>query len=463
MLGRIIASQQKPMAEITDRHFLRPRQLLSAPSVDFADAINLVIYAAHPLRSNLTGRSLVAGYVGYDEQGSLGKIKTFAAGTDLLRRYANQIDRLTFPVAPSTYELLLDQMWHSGELVLPYFFHEHHLVVDRRRRSALFQREYNDLQSIISRNNAQLQASGQRLETTLFLGTEMTNKALKNYLYDRGVLSWWEDETNLSSHACLERVSLHDALQRSVVPRPIEDAIALRSLPPAFSARWTKQATTSAVGASQAPVFEAEPGQTEGLTLFTLDHCLPSVSEPYDENQAPSFLLAKKFLQHPRYIAHSQTANTIDEPKFLEGARNKAELKPDLGVKALGAADASKEPPRHGRGGGNVHASHSNVDVAKTSSIEELSVPREISMQQVAVHPSEDAVGNEPLRKLRHEAAPPDEMLTREETGKVLGKSANTVDNYTRKYPDFPKPHRITKKRSRSAVEAWLQVHIDDI
>ena len=56
-----------------------------------------------------------------------------------------------------------------------------------------------------------------------------------------------------------------------------------------------------------------------------------------------------------------------------------------------------------------------------------------------------------------------DKMLTRQGVADVMGlKSANSVDNYQERYPDFPKPHPVTKKRSKRAVQAWLDAHEDE-
>ena len=116
----------------------RPRELLSATRIDFVDAINLVIYAKLPLLTALKGRRLIAGYLLRDEIGGARMVRSFRGDKQLIDNYARQIDRLTFPVSPSLYEPLLDQISRANEYALPYFFHEHHLMVDRRRRAALF-------------------------------------------------------------------------------------------------------------------------------------------------------------------------------------------------------------------------------------------------------------------------------------------------------------------------------------
>ena len=179
------------MAESTDRHFLRPRELLSANSIDFFDAINLVVYAKLPLLTALKGRDLIAGYVRRDETGGIKPLRSFRGETELLGKYASYVDGLTFPVGPQAYEPLLDHMSRANEYALPYFFHEHHLMVDRRRRAALFAQHYKELQIDVMKGTVILHLTEAERAPMLLSGSWMTNDTLRKYLHERGVLPWW--------------------------------------------------------------------------------------------------------------------------------------------------------------------------------------------------------------------------------------------------------------------------------
>ncbi len=209
MLGLIIACLQTLMAESTDRHFLRPSEVLSADRIDAWDAINLVIYAKLPLLTVLKGRDLIAGYLRRNEMHVIQQLKSFPGDMDLLEKYNSYFERLTFPVSPSRYEPLLDQMSRANEYALPYFFHEHHLMVDRRRRAALFATQYKALQGDVMNGDVILQLTEAERAPMLLAGSWMTNNSLKHLLQKRGVLPWWENEKNLSTHALLERVVAH--------------------------------------------------------------------------------------------------------------------------------------------------------------------------------------------------------------------------------------------------------------
>ena len=74
---------------------------------------------------------------------------------------------MTFPVGPSVYEPLLDHMSRANENALPYFFHEHHLMVDRRRRAALFALQYKELQGDVMNGNVILQRTDAELASML--------------------------------------------------------------------------------------------------------------------------------------------------------------------------------------------------------------------------------------------------------------------------------------------------------
>lgn len=212
MLGRSSAFRQILMVENSDRFFLRPRYLLSAKKIDFSDAINLVVYAKLPLVTALRGRDLIAGYLSRDESGAVHQSMHIHGKHDLSAKYATHVDRLSYPVDPSQYELLLDSMCRANELTLPFFFHEHHLIVHRRRRAAMFARLYKELQSHVAKGNVTLQKTDSEKALLLLAGAWMTNKTLQSYLDLNGVLPWFESDRNIESHAQVERVMLSDWL-----------------------------------------------------------------------------------------------------------------------------------------------------------------------------------------------------------------------------------------------------------
>lgn len=126
------------MLDRVDQLFLQPRLVLDAKRVEVYDAINMVVYAKIPLVSVRRGKDLVAGFVKLDSAGQPCPTFSQRDEDDFLRSYGQYIDGLSYPVPPSQYEPLLEKMVEAKEIVLPFFYHEQHFLVDRKRRTGLF-------------------------------------------------------------------------------------------------------------------------------------------------------------------------------------------------------------------------------------------------------------------------------------------------------------------------------------
>jgi hypothetical protein len=120
------------MGKITDRFFIRPHELFAASEVNVYDAMNLVVYAKLPLKKVLTGGHLVAGFLRLDESGIVKMLMGQTRKDQLLDQCEGRLDSLRYPVEPSQYEPLLESMVESKATFLPFFFHEHHQLVDQR-------------------------------------------------------------------------------------------------------------------------------------------------------------------------------------------------------------------------------------------------------------------------------------------------------------------------------------------
>lgn len=227
------------MGEITDRFFLRPRLLLSARRVDVYDAINLVAYAKVPLVNGLRGRNLVAGFVRREESDAK-SLLTNNQMDRIVDKYAAEVASLRYPVDPSQYEPLLEALVEDGEDVLPYFYHEHHLLVDRRRRAATFARLYSELSEEVRKEDVILQRTDSERVRVLVSDAWMAHNTVGAYLERRGVAPWWAIETNLASHARLERVLLSDSLHLPSTETP--ESYDFRQMPSfVFAQRLLKQ------------------------------------------------------------------------------------------------------------------------------------------------------------------------------------------------------------------------------
>ena len=519
MLGKIIACLQTPMAESTDRHILRPRELLSANRIDFYDAINLVIYAKLPLLSALKGRDLIAGYVRRGETGGIEPLTKFGGETELLRKYARVVDALTFPVGPNVYEPLLDHMSRANEYALPYFFHEHHLMVDRRRRAALFAQHYKELQIDVMKGTVILHLTEAERAPMLLSGGWMTNDTLRKYLHERGVLPWWGNEKNLSSHALLERMVMSDSLSASPAvtsspethsPQRLPEPFNIRSIPPlnhtqepktreaaspdrnppqtagvvsstpinqgllqrilaAFTPAARSDAphradnnqalgridqfktviSTQASSASDQQHRDGEkPREAIAVEVRLIDVQTPPEHQVYDEQQAPSFLLAEKFLKSSRFRVGTPTL-----PPTMQ-----TESQP------LKAADASKSPAETRRTLVTPEAPHREVKVNAAESPRPTTHPQLESIGKddisIAKRESKGGLGSssEAQERAREADASSDEtLLTREEVAVFINRHVNSVDNY-RKRPDFPAPVFIgdSPMWKRGQIRKWM-------
>jgi predicted DNA-binding transcriptional regulator AlpA len=534
MLGNIIACQQTLMAESTDRHFLRPRELLSANRIDFFDAINLVIYAKLPLLTVLKGRDLVAGYLRRDGTGGIRPVRSFPGETELIGKYARYVDGLTFPVGPQAYEPLLDLMSRGNEQALPYFFHEHHLIVDRRRRAALFALAYKELQSDVMKGTVILQLTEAERAPMLLSGAWMTNETLKKYLHQRGVLPWWGNEKNLSSHALLERMVMSDSLTASRVstssqerqaPQRLPEPFNTRSIPPLNQTQGPEKTREAASPdrnlpepagvASSAPInlgllqrilaaftpaarsdAKYRTNSNEGLGSIDQlksetstqassasdqqqDRLPPSGThadkqhrdgemrgeavavevrlieiqttpehEVYDEEQAPSFLLAEKLLKSSRFRVG---ASAVLPTTQTGNQQAKAAAFPGLPAQTRQDQVTSDAQPREVK----VNAAesprpttHRQIEgVGKA----DISIPKRESKSGLDLR----SEAHEPVQE--NDAYSDETLLTREEVAAFINRHVNSVDNY-RKRPDFPPPVFIgdSPMWKRGQIRKWM-------
>lgn len=212
MLGHSIACLRMPMGDSLDRLFLHPRALMAARKIDFYDAINLVIYAKLPITGMGRGRELIAGFIQLDKSRFPARVVSHSEGEDFSSEYERFIGTFSYPVAPSIYEPLLERMVAAKESALPYFFHEHHQLVDRRNRAALFGTLHAELAGFVSRGDVILQLSDSERTHLMMAEAWMTAETLRAYLDHYGVTPWWTNEENLRSHTRLERLLLSDKL-----------------------------------------------------------------------------------------------------------------------------------------------------------------------------------------------------------------------------------------------------------
>lgn len=401
MLGRFIACPQNPMGETTDRFFLRPHQLLSASEVDVYDAINLVVYAKLPLKNVLRGKSLVAGFIRFGEKDFGRTYMAPKQRDELLGKFEEQIAPLRYPVSPRQYEPLLENMVEAGETALPFFFHEHHQLVDRRRRSALFYELHVDLVNAASRKEMALQITDSERTYLVPSGAWMTRKTFNAYLDDQGVTPWWNNDLNVKSHARLERILLSDALR------------------------------------------------------------IPDINtqEAYDDQHVPSFLFGEMLLrrsQSPRGYARS--APVANSPGKIDSSESDSDLEsPDAPRSApqKGRAPEPLDTTIADSPGEACSLPTRNVKAQRAAvagSLEEDNALAEINRL--------DQQPNSAAHQQPQAAEPADVMLTKNEVADLLGVSANTVDNY-RNRPNFNFPKAIsyglnTIRWKRSEIMRWI-------
>lgn len=200
------------MLDRTDKFFVQPRLALAARKVEIFDAINLVIYAKIPLVSGRRGKDLIAGFVSLDNAGTPAPLLWKWDDRALLAKYAPDINNLTYPVSPVQYEALLERMTEANESALPYFYHEHHFLVDRKRRAELFLQLHTELRRLVDNDKIILQITDSERARMLVGHAWMTADTLRGYLRTNGVEPWWSDEENIQTHSKLERILLSDGL-----------------------------------------------------------------------------------------------------------------------------------------------------------------------------------------------------------------------------------------------------------
>ena len=201
------------MLDRADKFFVQPRQVLAARKVEVFDAINLVVYAKIPLVSARRGWDLIAGFVSLDNTGTPRSVLSKMDVRGLLGKYAQVIGKLTYPVAPLQYEAVLWEIAEAKESMLPYFYHEHHFLVDRKRRAELFLKLHTELRKLVENEKIILQISDSERTNMLAPHAWMTSDTFRGYLRANGVEPWWSEEENIQSHGSLERILLSDGLR----------------------------------------------------------------------------------------------------------------------------------------------------------------------------------------------------------------------------------------------------------
>lgn len=409
MLGLFIAYPQIPMGGNLDSLFLFPRALLTSRKVDLYDAINLVIYAKLPLISVRRGEALVAGFIRRDGVRVVPALMSAHQKDEILGEYGSEIALFRYPIGPSQYEPLLERMVEAGEDALPYFFHEHHQLGERRRRAAMFADLHGELAGLVGTKEVALQVTESERTYLMDGSAWMTAETLRAFLERHGVSPWWQNEENLESHARLERLLLSDGL---------------------------------AVSRSE-------------------------LSNGYDEDQLPSYLFGKMLLSRtsaPRGYSFAReparSDKTADVP-MTDGEFADSYYKPGKRKANVESLRKSDHP--------NEEAS-SDDDEPNRSAMTPL--PKNTANPDLSKDKRDTGAGHMPgergfnRRDVSSIAArnPDDAMLSRQGVADLLGrKSANTTDNYANRFPDFPKAHGITKMRSKREVEAWLELHRDDL
>lgn len=390
------------MSDSLDRLFLHPRAVLAAKKIDLYDAINLVIYAKFPLVTVRRGKDLVAGSIRLDHAGSAVGILSQGQKDELLGKYEKEVASLRYPVAPSQYQPLLEKMLGAGEETLPYFFHEHHEVIDRRCRAAMFAQLHGELAGLVGKGEVPLQITDS--EGTHLMASEawMTAKTFAAYLERYRVTPWWDNEDNLKSHARLERVLLSDGLN---VTRP-------------------------------------------------------DFSEQYDRQQLPSFLFGQMLLKRTRTpfgyaLPHHRMGDTKPvEARASDREFQESQYKPRPPAVRTGSfaghdAERDKRIPE-------VTELPSSVDHRPGKSLGRID-SKNVPTDPIAERSFDEEPQTLPLRSSVAVPGTDEVMLSKKQVAELLGVVPNTVDNY-RKLPGFPKEHDYglnTIRWKRSEILQW--------
>jgi len=386
------------MGDSLDQLFVHPRAVLAARKINVYDAINLVVYAKRPFIGMRRGKETVAGFISLDGSGSRPVVRVVPQfqARDFLSKYEREIESFRYPVSPAQYEPLLERMVAAREFAIPYFFHEHHHLVDKRRRAALFATLYAELAIQVSKGDVVLQLTDSERTRVMVSHAWMTPEIFRTYLNFYGVAPWWEELENLATHSRLERILLSDGLN---------------------------------LAASDSP-------------------------EEYDRQQLPSYLFGQMLLQRARIPSGKAQAHEAvgrgeaveprrpglepsashDKPRRPAAAPVAATSPSNKGILEIIKASSSADPDRAKNPGGTRSG----------AAIDEAGPER---------HFAEDAPPQTSETPLDQDEV----MLTKREVAEFLGVSVNTVDN-RRNDPDFPEAvsyGRNSLRWKRSEIRQW--------
>lgn len=410
------------MIETTDPFFLHPRQVLTAGKVGIYDAINLVIYGRLPLSSAKSGIELVAGFQCDGAQQALTK----AQADQLIDKFRTEAASLRYPVGPTQYEPILERLLEAGEDVLPFFYHEHHLLVDRRQRIADCTSVIHTLQEEVKKGEVILQLSESERTQYMASGAWMTNKTLTAFLDRQGVTPWWECEANLVSHARLERVMTTDSPSL---------------LSPKMMASY---------GLLDRDIMSDTPASP------SLD-----TRERYDTQQLPSFVFAEMLLRRSRRPrGYAKPARLTSDTILVEPVvEQREDSRSQNDSTNLNTVNPNAAPYTDGL--------HANAVGIFASSMQSSKHPRPLSQRAESSSADTEArperrgndapISPESLPASELTPTSDDVMLSKTEVAALLNVHVNTVDNY-RKLPDFPKPVKYsptTLRWKRSDIVRW--------
>lgn len=391
------------MATSFDRLFVLPRLVLAAKKIDLYDAINLVVYAKVPLIRTRCSKELVAGFIGWDNFRGIPAFVSTGLKEKLLEKYSKEIASFRYPVAPSQYEPLLEKMAEAKEPALPYFFHEHHELKERRRRAAMFVMLHRELASLVGTKEVAIQITDSE-RTNLMMGDAwMTAETFSAYLERNGVTTWWRNQENLNSHARLERVLMSDGI---AVPHA-------------------------------------------------------ELSTGYDEDQLPSFLFAKMLLSRSGAMRSYPLARELTRVGPIAESPIKDRESADTHYKSDKRKDGTESLQ------GSAPSSEVGFDedddldcsiTARPSMIEGDLDPNKTQKWASAENTAGEQRHDSRSISSGQAGYPDDVMLTKREVAALLGVSMNTVNNYRGKYSDFPGAisYGVNALRwSKMEIERW--------
>ena len=231
----------------------------------------------------------------------------------------------------------------------------------------------------------------------------MTAETLNAYLERHGVTPWWRNQSNLESHARLERLLLSDGLAVS----------------------------------------------------------RPELSNDDDQQQLPSYLFGRMLLSRtgamrrlspateaPRFDATNKAPATDSEfsDSYYKPGKSNRKTKPlqDSDAPCKGESSEDSEPDRSCKTQSFVEADNLDSGMGKSeASAETLSYVRDQDRREGSSIGADD---------------PDDAMLTKREVAALLGVSMNTVDNYRKDFADFPEAVMYgpnTLRWRKSQIERW--------